>query len=65
VGVHRGRYYQSDSGMALGPGPFISMLEYASDVPAAILGKPEAEFYNTALASTGYDFSQAVMIGDV
>ena len=30
IGIHKGRYYQRKDGLALGPGPFVSALEYAT-----------------------------------
>ena len=30
IGIHKGRYYQRKDGLALGPGPFVSALEYST-----------------------------------
>lgn len=30
VAVHKGRYYKRDDGLALGPGPFVAAIEYAT-----------------------------------
>lgn len=32
VAVHKGRYYKRGDGLALGPGPFVSALQFATDV---------------------------------
>ena len=65
IGIHKGRYYKNKNGLALGPGPFITMLEYATDKVATVLGKPEPMFFKTAIQSTGFTEAQCVMIGDV
>ena len=50
--------------MALGPGPFVSALEYAADIKAEVIGKPEPILFQQALADMKCDFESAVMIGD-
>ncbi|KYN17925.1 PREDICTED: haloacid dehalogenase-like hydrolase domain-containing protein 2 isoform X3 [Trachymyrmex cornetzi] len=62
IAIHEGRYYKRPDGLALGPGPFIKGLEYASNTKAKVVGKPTIEFFKTALEET--DTAQAVMIGD-
>lgn len=32
IAIHKGRYYKRKDGLALGPGPFVEALEYATDV---------------------------------
>lgn len=51
--------------MALGPGPFVTALEYATDTKATVVGKPEKTFFLEALRGTGCEPEEAVMIGDV
>ena len=51
--------------MALGPGPFVSALEYAADIKAEVIGKPEPILFQQALADMKCDLESAVMIGDV
>ncbi|CAI9587395.1 unnamed protein product [Staurois parvus] len=51
-------------GLALGPGPFVTALEYATDTKATVVGKPEKTFFLEALRSTGCSPEEAVMIGD-
>ena len=63
IAIHEGRYYKRPDGLALGPGPFIKGLEYASNVKAKVVGKPTIGFFKAALEET--DPTQAVMIGDV
>ncbi|XP_067130243.1 haloacid dehalogenase-like hydrolase domain-containing protein 2 [Centruroides vittatus] len=64
IGIHKGRYYKLKDGLALGPGPFISGLEYATSKTAEIVGKPETLFFHQALSSINCKPEEAVMIGD-
>jgi len=63
IAIHEGRYYKRSDGLALGPGPFIKGLEYASNVKAEVVGKPTIRFFKAALE--GIDPTRAIMIGDV
>ncbi|CAG8782321.1 13138_t:CDS:2, partial [Cetraspora pellucida] len=54
-------------GLSLGPGPFVSALEYACDgVKAIVIGKPERTFFESALKDMGLleKANQVIMIGD-
>lgn len=65
IAVHKGRYYSRGDGLALGPGPFVTALEYATGKTALVLGKPEKRFFLSALEDLDCEPSQVVMIGDV
>ncbi|NXS97001.1 HDHD2 protein, partial [Jacana jacana] len=64
IAIHKARYFKKKDGMALGPGPFVAGLEYATDTTATVVGKPEATFFLEALRGTGCAPEEAVMIGD-
>ncbi|KAM4808768.1 haloacid dehalogenase-like hydrolase domain-containing protein 2 [Rhinophrynus dorsalis] len=64
IAIHKARYYKKKDGLALGPGPFVTGLEYATDTKATVVGKPERTFFLEALRSTGCSPEEAVMIGD-
>ncbi|TWW66574.1 haloacid dehalogenase-like hydrolase domain-containing protein 2 isoform X2 [Takifugu flavidus] len=64
IAIHKGRYYRRKDGLALGPGPFVTGLEYAADCRATVVGKPEKTFFTQALSDLGCSPSEAVMIGD-
>lgn len=51
--------------MALGPGPFVTGLEYSTDTQATVVGKPEKTFFLEALRDLNCSPEEAVMIGDV
>lgn len=65
IAIHKVRYYKKGDGLALGPGPFVTALEFATDVKAEVVGKPQASFFRQALSEIGCDVQSAVMIGDV
>lgn len=45
IAIHKARYYKRKDGLALGPGPFVTGLEYATDRKASVVGKPEKTFF--------------------
>ena len=48
--MHRGAKLQTEDGLSLGPGPFVRLLEEATGHTATVMGKPEGDFFKTALA---------------
>lgn len=65
MAIHKGRYYSKGDGLALGPGPFVAALEFATGAKATVVGKPERNFFLSALEDLGCEPYEAVMIGDV
>ncbi len=65
IAIHKARYFKKKNGLALGPGPFVAGLEYATDIKATVVGKPEKTFFLEALRGTSCATEEAVMIGDV
>lgn len=65
IAIHKARYYKRKDGLALGPGPFVTALEYATDTEAIVVGKPEKTFFLEALRDTDCAPEEAIMIGDV
>ncbi|XP_026886937.2 haloacid dehalogenase-like hydrolase domain-containing protein 2 [Electrophorus electricus] len=64
IAIHKARYYKRKDGLALGPGPFVNGLEYATDTQAIVVGKPEKTFFLEALRDLNCSPEEAVMIGD-
>ncbi|XP_028829887.1 haloacid dehalogenase-like hydrolase domain-containing protein 2 isoform X2 [Denticeps clupeoides] len=64
IAIHKARYYKRTDGLALGPGPFVTGLEYATDCQAAVVGKPEKTFFLEALRDLNCFPEEAIMIGD-
>lgn len=65
IAIHKTRYYKQPSGLALGPGPFVAALEYASNKEAEVMGKPDKTFYLSAQAQLKCPVEETVIIGDV
>lgn len=64
IAIHKSRYYRTRDDLALGPGPFVTALEFATGTKALIVGKPEKTFFTTALEHLRTRPEDAVMIGD-
>lgn len=65
IAIHRAKYFKEPDGLSLGPGLFVTALEYASGCQAQIVGKPGATFFREAASPFNLDLSQVAMIGDV
>lgn len=64
VALHKGRYWQTESGLQLDSGAFVAGLEYATGKAATVTGKPSPEFFRMALSDLGVAADKVVMIGD-
>ena len=58
------RYFLESDGLSLDIGPFKAALEYAADVRAHVLGKPDQAFFHQAAAALGCAPAETLMIGD-
>ncbi|XP_066910213.1 haloacid dehalogenase-like hydrolase domain-containing protein 2 [Clytia hemisphaerica] len=64
IAAHKARYYPAkDEVLRLGPGPFVSALEYACSKEAKVIGKPSPNFFQSALDILGNP-DVSYMIGD-
>jgi HAD superfamily hydrolase (TIGR01458 family) len=64
VGMHRNLFWKTSEGWALDGGAYIAGLEAAADTKATICGKPEKEYFDSALAMLGVTADRAAMVGD-
>ncbi len=64
VTLARNRYYRAADGLVLDQGPFVAALEYAAGQTATLVGKPSAEFFQSALKLLGVSPSEAAVVGD-
>ncbi|MBN3319296.1 HDHD2 protein, partial [Atractosteus spatula] len=64
IAIHKARYYKRKDGLALGPGPFVTGLEYATDTKATVVGKPERTFFLEAVRNLDCKPEEAIVIGD-
>jgi len=67
VAINKSRYFQTESGLALGAGAFVSALEYSADCKAEVVGKPSKQFFHLALSALEMEegkAGQVLMVGD-
>lgn len=64
IAIHKGRYYRTKGGLSLGPGPFVSALEFAMDCKAMVVGKPNPQFFLQAISEFGSRPEDCVVVGD-
>ncbi len=58
------RYWRAEDGLRMDAGGFVRALEYATGRDAVVLGKPDARFYDAAVAALGVAPGDAAMVGD-
>lgn len=64
IALHKNRFWQTERGLNMDIGAFITGLEYASNTEAMIMGKPSADFYNAVLDDMGLQADEVLMVGD-
>jgi HAD superfamily hydrolase (TIGR01458 family) len=64
LALHKGRYWQTEQGLQMDIGAFVTGLEYASGREAIVVGKPARAFFETGLDRLELDRSEVVMVGD-
>lgn len=64
IAIHKNRFWQTEHGLQMDIGAFISALEYASQQPAVIIGKPSIDFFRAALSELQLNAEQTAIVGD-
>lgn len=64
IAMHKNRFWQTETGLQMDIGGFITALEYASDKKAVLIGKPSPDFFKMALLDMGLKASETAIIGD-
>jgi HAD superfamily hydrolase (TIGR01458 family) len=64
VAMHRNTAWMTEAGMTLDSGPFVSALEKAAGVRAAVIGKPSPAFFRQAIRDIALPARKLAMIGD-
>ncbi|CAG1020074.1 partial D-glycero-D-manno-heptose 1,7-bisphosphate phosphatase, partial [Patescibacteria group bacterium] len=64
IAVHKSRFWQTEQGLQMDIGGFISALEYASGKNAIIIGKPSPHFFQMALDDMSLNANEVAIIGD-
>ena len=64
IAIHKNKFWQTETGLRLDIGGFIAALEYASNKPARVMGKPSRDFFDLAAHDLGVSKSAVAVIGD-
>ncbi len=64
IAMGKNRYFMQQDGLSIDAGAFVTALEYAADTTAIITGKPDPEFYRSAVDNMGCDMQHTIMVGD-
>ncbi len=64
IAIHKNRFWQTEEGLQMDIGGFISALEYACQKPATIIGKPSAKFFQSALSDMELPPEHVAIVGD-
>jgi len=64
IGIGLNRYFNSDNGLMLDAGAYITGVAWAAGVTPIIMGKPSSQFFHQVVASTGCEAQRCLMVGD-
>lgn len=64
IAIHKNRFWQTEQGLQMDIGGFVSALEYASQQQALIIGKPSPDFFRSALTDMDLAPEEVAIIGD-
>ena len=64
IAIHKNRFWQTETGLQMDIGAFVTGLEYASNTKAMLMGKPSSHFFNMAVEALRLKTSEVVMVGD-
>jgi HAD superfamily hydrolase (TIGR01458 family) len=64
IALHKGRFWQTEEGLKIDIGAFITGLEYTTGKEATVLGKPTRDFFKFAIDGLGIQPGNIAMVGD-
>lgn len=64
IAIHKNRFWQTEHGLQMDIGAFVSALEYAAQQQAIIIGKPSSDFFRAALTELDLPPDQVAIVGD-
>jgi HAD superfamily hydrolase (TIGR01458 family) len=64
ITIHKNKFWQTEQGLKMDIGVFVTALEYASGVNAMVIGKPSSDFFRIALDDMGLMPCEVMMVGD-
>lgn len=64
IAIHKNRFWQTEQGLQMDIGGFITALEYASGKQATLIGKPALNFFKMALSDISLPNQHVAIVGD-
>jgi len=64
IALHKGRYFQTEKGLAIDSGAFVAGLEHATETKALVVGKPQPTFFELATQVFTCKPTEISMVGD-
>lgn len=64
IAIHKNRFWQTEHGLQMDIGAFVTALEYASGKEATLIGKPSPDFFQMALNDLSLVADEVAIIGD-
>lgn len=64
LALHKGKFYKTNEGNVIDIGAFVTGIEYATNIRAKIFGKPDKNFFDAVVRSTGVLPENILMVGD-
>ena len=64
IALHKGRYFQTETGLQLDSGAFVAALEHATGKKAHVVGKPTQTFFEMGSSLLGSKPHELLMVGD-
>ncbi|HTQ99324.1 MAG TPA: TIGR01458 family HAD-type hydrolase [Candidatus Acidoferrum sp.] len=62
--LHRNKYWQTEDGLCMDIGAFVTALEYASGTVARVIGKPALTYFDMAVNSLAVPAAEVAIVGD-
>ena len=64
LAIHKNRFWQTEQGLQMDIGGYITALEYASGKQAILIGKPARDFFDIALNDIALPGQRVAIVGD-
>ena len=64
IALHKGRYFQTETGLQLDSGAFVAALEHATGKKAQVVGKPSQAFFEMGSSLLAAKPHELLMVGD-
>lgn len=64
IALHKNKFWQTEDGLRMDIGAFVSGLEYVTGQAATVIGKPSPDFFESAVRLLGLQPAEVGMVGD-